>query len=115
MGGPANRYPMKRVIAIGILLAVIVAGSPAHAGIRVEHRTSAVFILSKSNGVHRAFFVSALRMAWPPEDGSLDSPGSVPVLWNISRGECRHPASLDSCIVTDSGHIGGRFRQGDVF
>jgi hypothetical protein len=106
---------MKKIIAIGAFLAILVSGSPAHAGVRVEHRTNAVFLLPERNGVHPAFFVSALRMAWPPEDGSLDSPGSVPVLWGISRGECRNADDLDSCIVTDSGYVGGRFREGDVF
>lgn len=106
---------MRRVIAIGALLMVLAAGSPAQAGIRVEHRTDAVFVLPERNGVHQAIWVSALRMAWPPEDGSLGSPGSVPVLWNISRGECRDITSLDSCVVTQSKGIGGRFRDGDVF
>ena len=106
---------MKRIVALGALIALLVAAAPAHAGIRVEHRTNAVFILPERNGVHPALFVSALRMAWPPEDGSLDSPGSMPVLWNISRGECWDTDSADSCIVTDRGHVGGRFREGDVF
>ena len=105
---------MKRVIAIGALLAVLGAGSPAQAGIRVEHRTDAVFVLPERNGTHPALFVSALRMAWVPEDGSLESPGSVPVLWGISRGECRDTVSLDSCIMIERG-VGGRFREGDVF
>ena len=106
---------MKRIIAIGALLAVLVVGSPAQAGIRVEQRTSAVFVLPERNGIHPAFFVSALRMTVPPEDGSVESPGSVPVLWNISRGECWDAASPDSCIVTNRGWVGGRLREGDVF
>ena len=106
---------MKRIVALGALIALLVAAAPAHAGIRVEHRTNAVFILPERNGVYPAFFVSALRMAWPPEDGSVDSPGSMPVLWNISRGECETADNLDSCVVTDRGHVGGRFRDEDVF
>jgi hypothetical protein len=105
---------MKRLVLVLALVAAVTPASPAQAGIRVEHRTSAVFVLPERNGVYPAFFVSALRMAWPPEDGSLDSPGSVPVLWNISRAECLDASSLDSCVFFDRG-IGGRFREGDVF
>ena len=109
--------PMNRIVAIGALVALLVIGSPspAHAGVRVEHSADAVFVLPERNGTHPAFFVSALRMAWVPEDGSLESPGSVPVTFSISRGECRDPSSLDSCVVTDRGWVGGRFREGDVF
>lgn len=106
---------MKRLALVLALIAAVMPISPAQAGIRVEHRTDAVFVLPKRNGVHQVFWVSALRMAWPPEDGSLDSPGSVPVLWSITRGECRNTTSLDPCVVTQSRSIGGRFRDGDIF
>lgn len=105
---------MRRIAVILTVLAALMPASNAHAGIRVEHRTHAVFVLPEKNGVHPALFVSALRMAGP--EASLDSPGSVPVLFHIGWGECSNPGSLDSCIVTDRGDsIGGRFRDGDVF
>jgi hypothetical protein len=106
---------MKRLVIVSVLVAALMGVSTAQAGIRVEHRTDAVFVLPKHNGVHQVFWVSALRMAPFPPEVSIDSPGSVPVLWNISRGECRDTTSLDSCAVTQSKSIGGRFRDGDIF
>ena len=111
---PANLVLMKRLALVLALVAAVMPVTPAQAGMRVEHRSSAIFVLPERNGVYPILFVSALRMARPPEDGSLDSPGSVPVLWNISRGECVDASRLDSCVMSDRG-IGGRFREGDVF
>src|SRR5688500_4862182 len=100
---------MKSAVVVLALVAALTSASPAHAGIRVEHRTRAIFVLPERDGVYPAFFVSALRMAWP--EASLESPGSVPVVFSISRGECSDRAGLDSCIVTDRGWVGGRFRE----
>jgi hypothetical protein len=104
---------MKRLVIVSVLVAALMGVSTAHAGIEVDHRTDAIFVLPKRNGVHPAFWVSALRMASPAATDP-DSPGSAPVLWNISRAECMDTTSLDSCVFIDRG-IGGRFREGDFF
>jgi hypothetical protein len=105
---------MKRLALVLALVAAVAPVSPAKAGIRVEHTARAIFVLPERDGVHPVLSVSALRMVWPPEDGSLESPGSVLVGWSITRGECLDTASLDSCVLSDRG-VRGRFREGDVF
>lgn len=96
------------------LVGLALAAPPAHAGIRVEHRASAVFVMPERDGVHPAIFVSATRMS-----GLVDTDptvGSMNIGFVIHEGECFAPDDLDSCVIGDRDRsAGGNFRDGDVF
>lgn len=110
----SKTWRMRRIsVFLVALIAVGVAATPARAGIRIEHRAQAIFMLPERNGSHPAFFVDALRMSGYKGGFSV---GSLNIGFGITRGVCLDRHDVDSCMITDkSRSVGGNFRKRDVF
>ena len=90
-------------VLMGALLASLLPGVPAHAGIRVEHHARATFLLPPKDGQHPAIYVDVTDM---DAGGYKD--------FSISRGFCASK-DLDSCVITRPGGLFGRLHPTDGF
>lgn len=104
----------RRLVLAVALLAMLLPAARVHAGARIEHWASAVFVLPERNGSHPALIVEALRMTGA--QGTALSVGSLNIGFAIHRGRCFDPDEYDSCVIGNrDDSVGGDFRDGDVF
>lgn len=100
----ANRNCMwsNRLVAVTMgLLLVVGITAPAHAGIRLERRARATFLLPERDGVRPAIFVEVNQM----------NEGDDYTGFALRRGVCRADGSR--CVIM--GGFVGELQEGDVF